>query len=77
MKTRVDQRFQDEARAASLRFRCDDCAHFDPARSLVPGDSEKGCAHGYPTGPHRPVDLAVGAVVVFCKEFELGAGEPP
>jgi hypothetical protein len=64
MKTLVDQRLVEEARAAELRFRCDDCAHFDNAAER--------CVHGYPVEPHRPPPLAAGDTVVFCKEFELG-----
>ena len=69
MKNTVDLRLLDEARASSLRFRCDDCAHFDASR--------EACAHGYPADPHRPPPLHVGAVIVFCKEFELGAPDLP
>jgi hypothetical protein len=65
MKTLVDGRFVAEACTSELRFRCDDCAHFD--------DTGERCAHGYPVAPHRPASLAPGVVVVFCKEFELGA----
>jgi hypothetical protein len=64
VRTLVDPRFVEEARAAALRFRCDDCAHFD--------DRASRCVHGYPVEPHRPGELAPGRVVVFCKEFELG-----
>jgi len=65
VKTVVDHRLVNEARASHLRFRCDDCAHFDDIRGK--------CAHGYPVVPHRPGPLVVGAVIVFCKEFELGS----
>jgi hypothetical protein len=64
VRSPVDLRLVEEARASALRFRCDDCAHFD--------DEGERCAHGYPIAPHRPAALAPGVVVVFCKEFELG-----
>ena len=38
---------------------CEDCVYFLPERD--------GCAHEYPTRPHRRGALPV----VFCKEFEL------
>jgi hypothetical protein len=66
MKTVVDPCLIEEARRARLRFRCDDCIHFD--------DGAERCVHGYPVTPHRPGPLTTGAVIVFCKEFELGAG---
>jgi len=66
VRTLVDARLVEEAQAAGLRFRCDDCAHFD--------DGGARCAHGYPVAPHRPGPLATAAVIVFCKEFELGGG---
>jgi hypothetical protein len=65
MKTVVDPLLVAEAREASLRFECDDCAHFDARRAR--------CAHGYPIAAHRPGPLVVGKTLVFCKEFELGA----
>ena len=67
MKTVVNARFVLEAARSSLSFRCDDCAHFD--------DDRERCTHGYPVEPHRPGPLTVGGVIVFCKEFELGAPE--
>ena len=65
MRTLVDLRFVHEAEGAELRFTCDDCAHFDPSAAV--------CAHGYPVAPHRPSEVVIGTVVIFCKEFELGA----
>ena len=62
MKTRVDLLLLDEAARFGLRFACEDCSHFD-----APSD---GCNHEYPSEPRR-TDL-VKAVVVFCKEFEIG-----
>ncbi len=64
MKTVVDLRMLDEAAKARFRFACDHCAHFQERAAR--------CAHGYPTAPHRPGPLTAGAVIVFCKEFELG-----
>jgi hypothetical protein len=64
VRTRVDLRLVGEARAFQLRFRCDDCAHFD--------DRAAACEHGFPTSPHRAAALEVGGEIVFCKDFELG-----
>jgi hypothetical protein len=63
MRTVVDAALLREADASSLRFECDDCVYFDAARA--------SCVHGYPVEEHRPGALAVGRVIVFCKEFEL------
>jgi hypothetical protein len=62
--TRVDDRLTREARATSLRFRCEECAHFalDTA----------ACGNGYPVDAHRGIDLASATEIVFCKDFELG-----
>jgi hypothetical protein len=64
MRTPVDDRLREEARAFAFRFGCEDCAHFEPAGGL--------CANGYPTAPHARVDLASRHHLEFCKEFELG-----
>jgi hypothetical protein len=61
MQTRVDERFRDEVRRFSLRFACEDCAHFD-AR-------EAACSFGYPAAPRRQ-DLQRTSLEL-CKEFEL------
>jgi hypothetical protein len=66
--TRVDLRFVDESTAVALRFRCDDCAHFD--------DAHERCSHGYPTAPHRPAVVEPGTDIVFCKDFDLGGSAP-
>jgi hypothetical protein len=66
VKSLVDLRLVEEARASALRFCCDDCLHFDAAI--------EACVHGYPSAPHRPGTLTPGMEVTFCKEFELGAG---
>lgn len=60
MRTRVDLRFLVEAKEFSLRFTCDDCAHFDGER----------CAHGYPEGERRDRSVREGDEIAFCKEFE-------
>jgi hypothetical protein len=64
MKTLVDARLLDEATRFTLRFACEDCAHFNQA------DTE--CSHGYPTSLHRRARLETGTELAFCKEFELG-----
>ncbi len=63
MISRVDERLRGEARAFRLAFRCDECAAFDPDATA--------CAYGYPTEPHRGVDLDARDHVLFCKAFEL------
>jgi hypothetical protein len=62
VKTRVDARLRDEAARFAFRFACEDCAHFDAARSR--------CSLGYPDAPRRR-DLE-GASLELCKEWELG-----
>jgi hypothetical protein len=68
MKTPVDERLRDEARAFSFRFGCEDCAYFDP--------NQARCGNGYPTAPHAGVKLAVAHELEFCKEFEFAGPEP-
>jgi hypothetical protein len=63
MKTLVDLRLRDEARAFGLRFACEDCAHWDGER--------RACGNGWPDRVERAALL--GDQVAFCKEFELGA----
>lgn len=63
MITRVDPRLQAEARTFALRFTCEDCAHFDPELAR--------CGNGFPTAPHREIDLQVQRELEFCKGFEL------
>jgi hypothetical protein len=65
VRTLVDDRLREEARAFAFRFGCEDCAHFEP-------EGER-CGNGYPTAPHARVDLAVRRYLEFCKDFELGA----
>jgi hypothetical protein len=62
VKTRADERLREEASRFALRFACDDCAHFDAARSR--------CHHEYPAAPRRTA--LDEAELSFCKEFELG-----
>jgi hypothetical protein len=53
--------FDAERDAFSLRFCCEDCAHFDPASD--------GCRHEWPNAEHRREHN--GDAIDFCKEFEL------
>jgi hypothetical protein len=61
--TPVDERLVREAERFGLRFRCEECAHFSPEQG--------SCGNGYPTEPHRAVELARRTSLEFCKEFEL------
>ena len=63
VKSVVDEQLRGEAREFSLRFTCDSCQNFDP--------DALACGNGYPTEPHRSVDLACVQELLFCKEFEL------
>lgn len=63
MITPVDERLRREAERFALRFCCEDCAHFAPER--------RACGNGYPTEPHRAVELRARTALEFCKEFEL------
>jgi hypothetical protein len=63
MKTRVDERFREEAESFKLRFRCEDCMAYEQERG--------GCAHGYPNAEHVAAELGAAESVVFCKEFEV------
>jgi len=60
VKTPVDERLRQEAERFRLRFRCDDCVHFDG----------RSCTHGYPTDDHRRT--LDDPFIVFCKELEIG-----
>jgi hypothetical protein len=68
MKTAVDERFLEEARAFALRFGCEDCAYFEPEHEL--------CGNGYPTAAHAKVDLPARRYLEFCKEFEFAGPAP-
>lgn len=61
--SRVDERLREEAARFQLRFGCESCAHFAP--------DTQACGNGYPTAPHRGVDLAHAASLEFCKAFEV------
>lgn len=61
MKTPIDARLREEATRFALRYRCDDCLHFDA--------EGQRCVHGYPTEEHRRT--LDGDELVFCKEFEV------
>jgi hypothetical protein len=63
MITKVDERLRREAGRFELRFRCEDCAHFEPERG--------SCGNGYPNEAHRAVELGTLTSLTFCKEFEL------
>ena len=63
MRTLVTDELRREASAFSLRFTCEDCAHFVVELGA--------CAHGYPTEAHRSLTLANLTTLEFCKEFEL------
>lgn len=61
MKTRVDDRFREEAARFALRFACDDCVHFD--------ETHARCSLGYPPHPRR--GALEGTHLELCKSFEL------
>lgn len=61
--SRVDPQLRREAETFALRFGCESCCHFAPETSA--------CGNGYPTAPHRGVDLTRVESLLFCKEFEL------
>jgi hypothetical protein len=74
MRTRVTLELLAEARAFSLRWACEHCAHFDPSRlrrdargaPLPPG----ACGNAWPNDEHREARLREGDELAFCKEFE-------
>ena len=59
----VDDRLAEEVDRFSLVFTCERCASFD--------EPSRRCSLGYPNEMHRQRPLAVGAELVFCKEFDL------
>lgn len=62
MKLPIDERFHREVAQHRVALYCEECVLFDAAR---------GCAHGYPTEPHRkPTANEVREWVFFCKDFE-------
>jgi hypothetical protein len=67
VKHTVDRQLSEPARTFSLRFACEDCAHFDAERAR--------CVHGYVERPSANALEQPGGVIAFCKEFELGRRE--
>ena len=63
MIQKVDDRLRHEAQKLRFVFTCNDCSAFDPAALA--------CAYGFPTEPHRNVDLDLADEDAFCKTFEL------
>ncbi len=65
MHVPLGPRFQEERDRFAFLFSCEDCVYFDARRP--------GCAHGYPTAPHRAAAFAPddNAGAMFCKEFEI------
>lgn len=61
--SRVDQQLRDEAARFCLRFGCESSAHFAP--------EVQACGNGYPTAPHRGIDLERVESLEFCKDFEV------
>ena len=59
----VDDRLRREAREHALRFGCEHCHAFD--------SDAVACAYGYPTEPHRGVNLEEARELVPCKAFEV------
>jgi hypothetical protein len=64
MRSEVDETLRQQSERYAFRFTCEHCVHFDEARL--------SCAFGYPTEPHRALDLRVLRSLEFCKAFELG-----
>ena len=61
--TRVDERLRGEAARFGLRFGCESCVHYAP--------EAQRCGNGYPTEPHRHIDLQAVSELEFCKDFEV------
>ena len=61
VKTHVDLRLREEARAYAFRFACEDCAHFDTELAR--------CSLSYEAAPRR--DALGGTRIELCKTFEL------
>jgi hypothetical protein len=63
VRTPVDDRLRREAARFSLRFACDDCAHFG-------ADVDGGrCSLGYPAAPRR--EALDAPDLELCKSFDL------
>lgn len=63
MITEVDEQLLAEAEQFRLRHGCEACAHFDP--------EHHACGNGFPTEPHRAIELDRARSLAFCKDFEL------
>ena len=61
--SRVDQQLRDEAARFCLRFGRKSYAHFAP-------ETWARCS-GYPTAPHRGIDLERLESLELCKDFEV------
>ena len=61
--SKVDERLRHEAARYGLRFGCESCVHFAP--------ETQSCGNGYPTAPHRGIDLERCESLEFCKDFEV------
>lgn len=63
----VTASFLKEAETYRFHYQCQQCVFFD--------ESTHGCVHGYPNEHHLEEyfdEDAVGKVLVFCRDFELG-----
>ncbi len=64
MRIPQDEQFRRERERFALRFTCEDCALFDPARER--------CLHGYPSEHHRAARYEdPEADLLYCKDFDL------
>ena len=63
MITEVDPRFRRDIEKFTLKFFCEDCAHFETSRC--------SCSLGFDSSPHRARTIESGDTVIFCKAFEL------
>lgn len=63
MITTVDERLRSEAKEFAFTFTCETCAHFAPDAG--------SCGNGYPTAPHRGIQLVDVERLAFCKDYEL------
>ncbi len=63
MRTRVDDKFREEAQSFRLQFGCEACAHFCL--------ETKCCSGGFPVEPHLRIELRQVDALEFCKQFEL------
>ncbi len=67
MKLPINAQFHAEVAKHKVALYCEECVLFDEAL---------GCAHGYPTEPHRrPRAHEEREWVFFCKDFEATGGE--